>query len=157
MKKISIYSLAFIALLFLDRLTKYLALDGFFSKYSYKYLSFDLAINRGVSWGMFHSSSNTVFIIVTLFVVLVMGLLLYHSYNQHKQGSLLVGEILVLSGAFSNLIDRLLYSGVIDFILLSYKSYMWPLFNLADVFIVVGVFVIFLTSKYPSTGSGRAA
>ncbi len=50
----------------------------------------------------------------------------------------------VLGGAVGNLIDRLLYGNVIDFVLLHWRDWYWPAFNVADSFITVGVIVLLL-------------
>lgn len=49
---------------------------------------------------------------------------------------------LILAGAVGNLIDRLAYGYVIDFIDVHYQSFYWPVFNLADIFISIGVFLL---------------
>ena len=63
-------------------------------------------------------------------------------YARWILGKNILGEIFVLSGAISNIIDRFYYHGVIDFISLHWKKYYWPIFNLADLFIVLGVFLM---------------
>jgi len=55
-----------------------------------------------------------------------------------------VGLILVFSGAIGNLIDRILYHEVIDFLDIFYNGYHWPAFNIADSCITIGVLLMFL-------------
>jgi len=55
-----------------------------------------------------------------------------------------VGLILVFSGAIGNLIDRILYQEVIDFLDFFYGSYHWPAFNIADSCITIGVLLMFV-------------
>lgn len=59
-----------------------------------------------------------------------------------------VGLALVLGGALGNLLDRLLYGHVIDFIQWYYKSFYWPTFNIADSAISVGATVLILHSLF---------
>ena len=56
------------------------------------------------------------------------------------------GILIIISGAIGNLIDRILYGHVIDFIFLNYKNYYWPAFNFADMAISLGVIVILFTT-----------
>lgn len=64
-----------------------------------------------------------------------------------------VGLALVLGGAIGNLIDRVLYGYVIDFLDVYYQQWHWPVFNLADSAITVGVFVLLLDSFRNSESS----
>lgn len=54
----------------------------------------------------------------------------------------LVGLIAIIAGSLSNIVDRFIYGGVIDFIELSYNQWIWPVFNVADVAIVCGIGLI---------------
>jgi signal peptidase II len=96
-------------------------------------------INRGISWGMFHSSNLIVFVAVSLLIGFVTFIVLLHALYCFKKNVGILGHVLVITGSLSNLIDRALYGGVIDFIILSYHYYTWPVFNCADIAIVCGV------------------
>ena len=52
--------------------------------------------------------------------------------------------IAILGGAIGNLVDRLVHTQVVDFIQLHIAAYYWPVFNLADSFICLGVFLLFV-------------
>ena len=91
-------------------------------------------LNTGAAFG-FLAGNNLLFIIITLILLIVL------SYLFFKLKESRLGLLFVIAGAFGNLIDRIFFKGVIDFIHLGF----WPTFNLADVFIVVGV--IFLLWK----------
>ena len=137
------YLLLAIIIIFFDRLTKWLALAALQEpKQITNFLQFELAFNRGVSWGLFHSDQQATFFWVTaligIIIVALLGYTLIQRINQHA----IYGEVAVLAGAGSNFIDRCVYGGVIDFIHLSYDSWSWPIFNIADVAIVLGVFWI---------------
>lgn len=71
----------------------------------------------------------------TILLALVLAALGYLAYSYRKSPSILAGLVVILSGAVSNLIDRLFRPGVVDFIDLK----IWPAFNLADTLIVIGV------------------
>jgi len=105
-----------------------LVLLDFFSKLFFKSGS---VLNTGVAFGLFQEN-NVLWMIVSLVVVL---LLCYWYYKEKKYR---LGLMLVISGAVGNLLDRVLYGGVVDFINLS----IWPAFNFADAYNVGGVVVI---------------
>jgi signal peptidase II len=136
------FSLAIILIL-CDRLTKWLALVSLQEpKQITSFLQFELAFNRGVSWGLFHSDEQITFFVITLVIATIIALLFGYTIIQRINHHVIYGEVAVLTGACSNFIDRCVYGGVIDFIHLSYGSYSWPIFNIADIAIVLGVFWI---------------
>lgn len=147
MKKSSIllWSLIiFISMFQLDRITKQYALDHWTDRQEVnQFLSFDLVLNRGVTGGLFHTQNPFWFIILSILVACIALMLGAYAYMRWRDASIIFGEALVLSGAFSNLIDRVLYGGVIDFIALSWSDWHFPVFNIADSCIVIGVLIIF--------------
>lgn len=108
------------------------------------FLSFELVLNRGISWGMFHSTNNAVFVIVSLCIAIIVGVLCCLAYRNYQYGRCILPEVCIIAGAISNLVDRIMYAGVIDFVLLSYGNLSWPVFNVADVVIVFGVGLLLL-------------
>ena len=52
---------------------------------------------------------------------------------------------LIIIGAISNILDRAINTYVVDFILLHYKNYYWPAFNLADIYITIGIIVLIMS------------
>lgn len=137
--------LIFAVCFIIDRITKYYALHNFATSYRVNdFISFDLAFNRGISWSMFHSSNETVFFAVSGVIAVILCALIWHTVTSYRAGAPIIGEVLVLAGAVSNLIDRFMYQGVVDFISLSYGCFSWPIFNIADVCIVVGVGIMLI-------------
>lgn len=134
------YLVIAIATIFIDRLTKIAALSFLDQPLRMNsFLEFQLVFNRGVSWGLFHSDYGYTFLLVTLLISVIIVLLFCYSIVRYLNQHPIYGEVLVLAGALSNLVDRCLYGGVIDFIHLSYDTWSWPIFNIADVAIVLGV------------------
>ncbi len=134
---------------FIDHITKYYALVHWEIPYQVnRFLGFELVLNRGISWGLFHSSNNAIFSIITLLIVAVLCGVIYLAYQRYRKNELIIGELLVIAGAGSNIMDRIRMGGVIDFIKLSAGDFVWPLFNLADVCIVIGVFIMFVSEYY---------
>lgn len=140
-KKLSFFLGLFFAIIFLDRITKSLALNNYFSKINSKFLSFELMINRGISWGMFHSEDNKIFLLVSLIVLSIIILFFSHIKTKLFKQELVFAEILILAGAISNFIDRVFYSGVIDFIIFPFNLFV---FNIADLSITIGVFLLLI-------------
>lgn len=128
-----------ISVLFLDQLTKYLAIKflqlntpvGLIKNFLY----LTLVHNRGAAFGMF-KNQLLLFILISVFAI---GLIFY--YLRNKNHSLFTGLALslILAGAIGNLIDRLRFGFVIDFLDLR----VWPVFNLADSAITIAAVLLF--------------
>lgn len=148
-KNVEIYYLLEVCVIVLgDRITKLLALTmGNKPIVVTDMITFELAFNRGISWGMFHSSSMITFWVLTLLISAIIIGLLGHTVMKWIHKEQIYGEIAVLSGAISNVIDRCVYGSVIDFVHISYGSWSWPIFNIADVAIVLGVGWILWSQK----------
>lgn len=141
-----LYALVFAIVIILDRITKVWALTNLeYSRQITSFLSFELIFNRGISWGMFNQSGVSVFSSITALIIFITFALTWYAYERMSKGHIILGECMVIAGALSNTIDRFLYQGVIDFILFSYGSWSFPVFNVADCAIVVGVALMFIT------------
>ena len=142
--------IACIILFGIDRASKLWALSLDDDVVVNQFLSFHLAFNRGISWGFFDSSESLPFLIVSAVVLALVVYLMWYTLQRYRAGESVIGELLVLTGAFSNIFDRLYYQGVIDFIVLSFKDYYWPVFNIADGLIVLGVFIMVMEIVHES-------
>lgn len=139
MKKI-VRLLAGAGILFaLDRVTKWWALSLSDEWIVNKNLSCALTFNRGINWGLFNCASAWVFIVLTMLIGIVMVILGALAITAAKQGKSIIGYLLILTGAFSNFLDRIFYGGVIDFIVVWFGNWSWPAFNIADAAILVGI------------------
>lgn len=78
--------------------------------------------------------------------VAIIALLLFILYAQEEGRLLIIAAAGILGGAVGNLIDRLLYGEVIDFLLFYWRDWAWPAFNVADSCITVGVIGLLWTS-----------
>jgi signal peptidase II len=139
MKKL--YFFLALAIFIIDRVTKLAALAWCMESPCTinQFFSFEVVFNRGISWGMFHSPSDALFFIVSAIIAIITALLCGYAYQQYKCGNSIVAEICIIAGSCCNLIDRVIYGGVVDFIILSYEQLSWPVFNIADAVIVFGV------------------
>lgn len=146
MNKNYLYAFVAVILFCIDRATKYIALEYCAQETVSinQFLSYELVFNRGISWGLFDTHNALLFLLVSLSIALVTLCVGYHAYHLYRHNFSITGHVLILVGSLSNIIDRIYYGGVIDFILLSYKHYSWPVFNVADMAIVMGVIIIML-------------
>ncbi len=130
----------------LDQLTKWLALNFWQDTTDLtNFLAFELTVNRGISWGLLQSAhTNTYLFIGITFLIglLTFGLCVY-AVKQYRSGHSIYGETCVIAGSLSNIIDRIMHYGVIDFIVVHWGDHVWPIFNVADIFIVLGVGMMF--------------
>ncbi len=107
------------------------------------FLSFQVTLNRGISWGLFNYGDTITFVAITALILLVTVVLVFSAYHKHRQGVPFYGELLVIAGSCSNIYDRFVCGGVIDFISVHVKDLFFPVFNFADCFIVLGVLIMF--------------
>ena len=90
-------------------------------------------------------NNNTLIVkIISLLIIIALIIYMYNNKNSSSKFERL-GYSLVLGGALGNLFDRLVYGYVIDFIDIYIFNYDYPIFNLADTFIVIGVIILFIS------------
>ena len=134
-----------VSLIFFDLLTKYLIQDNLFLNQSIKINEyFDLVYvqNFCVSFGLFSGYlSHWILIFIALIVVILIFYLFIKSDKQLEK----LAYFFVIIGALSNIIDRLINSYVVDFILLHYENFYWPAFNLADIYITIGIIMLIMS------------
>jgi len=144
------------ATIVLDQATKYWALEQLTPPNMinvFPFMDFILAWNEGISFGFLRGGvvPPSAFILIA---VLISAFLLWQLWNST---SLVVGLAfgLIIGGAIGNVIDRAIYGAVVDFILLSWKSWSWPVFNVADSAITCGVGLILIDSLWPDRRSTK--
>lgn len=144
MNKRLIYVLCIIVGICIDRITKVLAITYCFAQSCkiFPGCTFDVSFNKGIAFGFLHFNHGWATAVTSSIIPLVIGYLAWYTYIRMVSGHAIWGEVLILAGSFSNFIDRLVYHGVIDFIILSYGSYSWYSFNIADAYIVIGVSIM---------------
>ncbi|MFH1254720.1 MAG: signal peptidase II [bacterium] len=98
-----------------------------------------LSANRGISWGLFNFQSNLGFYILTSIISTVILAFALYATIQHLNKISIYFESFIIGGAISNVIDRLTHGFVIDFLDIHLGIWHWPTFNIADVFVVIGV------------------
>ena len=111
--------------------------------------------NTGAVFGLFqgHSFALAIFASVIIAVLLFYGFFIYRHFPflDTILGRLALG--LILGGAVGNLTDRIRMGEVIDFIDMGIGNYRWPVYNLADIYITIGMFVLIFINIFKSDDS----
>ena len=129
--------------IFLDLITKNYALSSLIINHSISinnFLNFTLAFNHGAAFSFLSDAGGWqrwFFIIFSLIVILIITYILVKEKN-----SKYIAFSFVIGGAIGNLYDRILYGYVIDFIEFHYNSFYWPIFNIADIAISIGIILL---------------
>jgi len=137
----------------LDRLSKYLILKAQFEKIEIlPILNIVKVWNKGIAFGLFSKTgvfSTILLIFVTLVVLSIIYIWAKKIYFQNKKDKIsLISLGMLLGGGLGNLIDRIFFGKVLDFIDLHVKNLHWPVFNVADIAITLALFLlIFRTLK----------
>ena len=156
LKKENFYFLIIILFIFsLDRYSKIRIINDFSdtSFYLNDFLNFDLTWNTGIGFGLLSTSSNVIYNLVTLIISSVIILLVYFILKSERFDKFCFS--LIISGALGNLYDRFFFNAVPDFIDIHYKNVHWFTFNVADIFITLGIAIFLMkdmiVKKYEKT------
>ena len=144
-KKFYIY-LFFVFLIFIsDRLSKiYIIneslknLDNFILKSTY--LNIRLIWNEGVAFGLFSFDDKALYHFLSLLILVIILVIIYMIIK--SDGLKKFSLMLILGGALGNFYDRIAYGAVPDFIDFHVNGFHWFIFNIADIFISIGVFAL---------------
>ncbi|WP_255695212.1 signal peptidase II [Salinicoccus sp. ID82-1] len=159
MKSYRIVPMAVLGLfiLALDQYTKYLVVrfmeEGESIPVLGEFLSLTSHRNSGAAWGLFQGQM----IFFYLVTVLVLGILVYVYIKEAKDNFLLqTAIVLLMAGAFGNFIDRVLFQEVVDFIDVLIISYDFPIFNVADSALSIGVVLMLIEFFFIGKGDKNA-
>ncbi len=140
-----IRAIIFFLFIFFDLFSKFLVKNNLTINQSIELNSFfDLVYvqNYGVSFGMLSGIvSHWFLIIISLFVVFIIIYLMFVSNKKLEKFAYFV----IIIGAISNILDRTINTFVVDFISIHYTNYYWPAFNLADIYITIGVIMLIMS------------
>ncbi len=136
-----------ISIFLIDRISKIYILrlaetESSVDIYVTSYLNLFLIWNKGIAFGLFSINEvvtyNTITFIIGFIILVILFMMWKSNYIQRFFLALVAG------GALSNLYDRIIYTAVPDFIDLHFYGFHWFVFNVADIFISVGVFCLIL-------------
>ena len=101
------------------------------------FLNITLIWNNGIAFGLFSFEDDTFYNVITILISTIIVVLLYLISKTEKLKK--YSYIIISGGALGNLYDRIIYKSVPDFIDLHLNNFHWFIFNIADIFITVGV------------------
>ncbi len=127
---------------FLDRYTKLEAINNLSENKLYfnKFLNLDLLWNTGIGFGLFKSNSTLVYNSISSLIAVVILLLLYVALKSKILDKIIFS--MIIGGALGNFYDRITFNAVPDFIDLHYENFHWFTFNIADIFITLGIILL---------------
>ncbi len=132
--------------LIIDQLSKFIIVRDW-STIQIKVTSFfnvALVYNKGISFGLFNNLAYSNYLFCLLSSVIVCFLLKWLKDSEQKYETIGLG--LTIGGAVGNIIDRLVYPGVVDFLEFHWHDYYWPSFNIADSAICLGICILLIFS-----------
>ena len=146
-KKLFINLITILIFFSLDRISKFyvifqseknLSNDLFQSKF----LNISLIWNEGIAFGLLSFDDNIYYNIITSVIIIIILVIIW--FLNKSKGIEKLCFLMIAGGASGNLFDRIYYAAVPDFIDLSINNYHWFIFNIADIFISVGVIVLII-------------
>ena len=150
-KKIIYYFLISLSIFALDRISKIYVINiaekfGQVDIYINKFLNIILVWNSGIGFGLLSFEKEFLYNLTTLIIILVNFVILYLGIKSNNFKGFLF--FIILGGSLGNLFDRLYYSAVPDFIDINYNGFHWFIFNVADIFISVGIICLIFVELF---------
>jgi len=141
-KKIIISILLLVLVFALDRITKIIILNiaeetGVVDIYINSFLNLYLVWNKGVGFGLLSFDQDHIYDTVTFVIFLINIVIVYLIFSEKSYKSYFF--LVILGGSIGNLFDRLYFNAVPDFIDFNYNGFHWFIFNVADIFITIGI------------------
>lgn len=143
MIKKNFWGIFFISTIFvIDRITKVMVLKsaetfGEFNILVTKFLSINLIWNEGIAFGLFSFNQKSYYNFLTIIIIFVTLIILWMIIRTKDVEKF--AFMMIFGGSLGNIFDRIYYSSVPDFIDIHFGNFHWFIFNVADIFITVGV------------------
>ena len=136
-----------LSIFLLDRISKFYIIflsekNNDLKIFSSKFLNIELYWNTGIAFGLFSFSEYNYYNFITILIIFVIFLICIMIIK--SEPIIKYPLIMILGGAIGNLFDRIFYKAVPDFIDLHIQNFHWFIFNVADIFISVGVIFMIL-------------
>ena len=151
LKILSLNSIILIIIFLIDRSTKIYVLklaevENSIDIYLAPYLNLYLIWNKGIAFGLLSMDESRIYNIITIFIGIIILIIFFMMWkNDNIQRYFL---LLIAGGALGNFYDRIVYKAVPDFIDLHFQGFHWFVFNVADIFITIGVFCLILVELF---------
>ena len=132
---------------FFDRISKIIVInlnENSFSDYLFasKFLNIHLIWNKGIAFGLFSFDQDKFYSFLTIFIFVIVIIILFMIFK--SRGIIKYALLMILGGALGNLYDRMSFKAVPDFIDFHIGDLHWFIFNVADIFISIGVIVMII-------------
>ena len=141
-KKFFLYFFLFLIIFLIDRISKLYVINLANTRSSIDiqindFLNIILIWNKGIGFGLFSFDNSKVYNLITFLILIINLLIIYLIIKSDKIRSLFY--VIILGGSLGNLYDRFYYTAVPDFIDINYNGFHWFIFNIADIFISLGI------------------
>ena len=156
MVKRNIFNILIVLTIFIiDRATKLIMIRAAETNYDLNilvtpFLNLNLIWNDGIAFGLLSFNEDFYYNILTAFIILITLIVFFFMIK--SSGYQKYGFLMVFGGSLGNIFDRLYYASVPDFIDIHVNNFHWFIFNVADIFITLGVFLLiyseFLSKKH---------
>ena len=143
-----LFFIIILSIFLIDRYSKIIILKKFDDNVFYinNFINFDLVWNTGIGFGLLSFDSNLYYNLISIIIFFVIIALLIISFKSDKIDKLIFSVI--IGGAIGNFYDRIILNAVPDFIDLHYANFHWFTFNVADIFITIGIICFILKELF---------
>ena len=129
----------------IDRISKLLIIGSSETYEQYgisitSFLNFNLIWNEGIAFGLFSFNEKIYYNLLTIFICLIVAVIIWLMLR--SKGFEKLCYIMIIGGSFGNVFDRIFYSAVPDFIDIHFNNIHWFIFNVADIFVTLGIFCL---------------
>ena len=143
--------LIILLIFFLDRISKIYVLNlaetqGSIDITVNSFLNIILIWNAGIGFGLLQLDQTFAYNLVTILIIIINFVIVYLLFSAQNIPKFFFS--MILGGSLGNLFDRVYYSAVPDFIDLNYNGYHWFVFNVADIFITLGIFALIFSEIF---------
>ena len=148
LNKKSIINLFVVIIIFsLDRISKFYVIfqnekNLSSNLFTSKFLNINLIWNDGIAFGLFSFDERIYYNILTV-LILIITLIIFWMITRTK-GLEKLAFLMIFGGSLGNIFDRIFYSSVPDFIDFHFNNFHWFIFNVADIFITIGVIMLIM-------------
>ena len=160
-KRFSVYShrnkiicfFLIIVIFFIDRITKIKIINHQINNgsiYVNDFINLELVWNTGIGFGLLSSNSALVYNFITTLIGLILIIIIFMIIKSNYFEKILYS--IIFGGALGNFYDRIVYFAVPDFIDIHYQRFHWFTFNIADIFISIGIFLLIIKELFLANG-----
>ena len=140
-----------ITIFLIDRISKFYIMklaeaENSVDIYVTSYLNLFLIWNKGIAFGLLAMEQNIIYNSITLIIALIIIFIMFMMWKNYNIQRFFLA--LVAGGALGNFYDRIVYMAVPDFIDLHFHGFHWFIFNVADIFITIGILCLILTEIF---------